>query len=889
MGRRVTCLLGDWTDRYPLRRAGIFLIVLKNNILATSECEYGGSELTDVKALVDALTLEEKATLTAGEDMLSTVAVERMGIPKVHVTDGPSGARGNSLPGMGGAPSTCIPCGSALGATWNPALARALGALVGREARDRGCRGLLAPTVNLHRSPLAGRNFECYSEDPQLSGRLAAGYVQGVQSEGVFATVKHFVGNEAEFERASISSVIDERALRELYLLPFEIAVREGGALAIMTAYNRLNGRWLTQQPALLLDILRDEWGFKGLVMTDWFGVAETTSSLGSGLDLEMPGPARQLGSTLVDAVKNGDVDEADLDAAVGRFLSGLDQIGALDGPAPAIVPKPPTADDIDLLRHAASEATVLLTNDGVLPLTGSSPSRIALLGAHALTPTIMGGGSAQVTPHPSANVVEALTRACGAGTMVVFERGCEPTLSPAVVGGPVLPAPDGFRADTYAGLACDGPVAETRRLEQLRMMKIGLNLESSQGDWSMRVAGTVIPEETGMFRLALSQAGLARVLLNDEVVLDGFTNRPPPGGNDFFGQGSHDLFAEVHFEKGVPVDVVVEYAYSETSIAGFRVGFRTSDSEALLERAVVAAAAADVAIVCVGTSEESETEGRDRTTLALPGRQAELIRRVAAVNDRTVVVVNAAAPVDMAWSGEVAAVLQCWFGGQEMAEGLADVLVGTAEPGGRLPTTIPMRLEHAPSQANFPGENGELRYGEGLFMGYRGYEHSAIAPRFPFGHGLSYTSFDLGEPTLSATDYRPGETIRVTVPVTNSGSRPGSEVVQCYVAPASPRLARPPKELKAFAKVRLEPGETTAVELVLDHRAFAYWDPGQDDWNDVLALLPEMFLFLSPPVERRERGWQVDAGHYEILIGRSSNDIAISRTIQVPDVANGS
>ena len=240
-----------------------------------------------------------------------------------------------------------------------------------------------------------------------------------------------------------------------------------------------------------------------------------------------------------------------------------------------------------------------------------------------------------------------------------------------------------------------------------------------------MRVSGTVVPEETGIFQLALAQAGLARLLVNDEVVLDGFTNRPPPGGNDFFGQASQDLVADVHFEKDVPVDMVVEYAFSDTSLAGFRVGFRTADGDALLERAVAAAAAADVAIVCVGTSAETETEGRDRTTLALPGRQAELVRRVAAANNRTVVVVNAAAPVDMEWADDVAAVLQCWFGGQEMAGGLVDVLVGTAEPGGRLPTTLPIRLEHAPSHANFPGENGQLRYGEGLFMGYRGYEHN--------------------------------------------------------------------------------------------------------------------------------------------------------------------
>ncbi len=870
-----------------MRDGEIFLIVLKNHILVIPEWEFGGSELANVKSLIHSLTLSEKAALTAGEDLFSTVAVGRLGIPQVRVTDGPNGARGNSLPGAGGPPSTCIPCGSAIGASWNPALARELGALVGREARDRGCRGLLAPTVNLHRSPLAGRNFECYSEDPLLSGCLAAGYVQGVQSEGVFATVKHFAGNEAEFERSSISSVIDERSLRELYLLPFELAVREGGALAIMTAYNRLNGRWLTQQPAFLLDILRDEWGFEGLVMTDWFGVTETTTSLGAGLDLEMPGPARGLGSAVVAAIEDGDVDESDLDAAVSRLLGGLDRIGALDAPAPTPDPKPPTAVDLDLIRRAAAESVVLLSNDGVLPLAPASSARIALLGSHAATPTIMGGGSAQVTPHHVASLLDTLSAACGPAAVVAYERGCEVTLSPAVVGGSVLRAPDGFRADTFGGLELRGPVTESRRLEHLRMMKLGLGFRPTTGEWSMRVTGTVIPEETGVFQLALAQAGLARLLVNDEVVLDGFTNHPAPGGRDFFGQASQDLVTDILFEEGVPAEFVVEYAYRDTTAAGFRVGFRTPDTDALLERAVAAAGAADVAIACVGTTGETETEGRDRTAFTLPGRQEELIRRVAAVNDRTVVVVNAASPVAMDWAADVGAVLQCWFGGQEMAAGLADVLVGTAEPGGRLPTTIPLRLEHAPSHANFPGENGELRYGEGLFMGYRGHEHSAIAPRFPFGHGLSYATFRMGEPALSADVYRSGETLAVSVPVTNSGARAGSEVVQCYVAPTSARLARPPKELKAFAKVWLEAGETTVVELVLDRRAFAYWDPGQDDWDDVQALLPEMFNLLSPPVPRRERGWQIEAGRYDILIGRSSEDIATSCSIQVPDDAN--
>jgi len=357
--------------------------------------------MADVDALVAALTLEEKAALTAGGDMFATTPVERVGIPRVNVTDGPSGARGQHYPGAGGAPSSCIPCGSAVGATWDPDLAEALGALVGREARDRGCLGLLAPTVNLQRSPLAGRNFECYSEDPLLSGRLAAGYVRGVQSQGVFATVKHFVGNEAEFERMTISSVIDERALRELYLVPFELAVKEGGALGIMTSYNRVNGRWVTEQRSLLIDLLRDEWGFEGLVMTDWFAVADTATSLGAGLDLEMPAPGKALGPKVVEAVREGTVAEADLDAAVGRLLRGLDRIGALDAPEPPVEPRPPGPDDVALLRRAAAAAAVLLANDGTLPLDGRRLGRVAVIGAPAALPAVVGGGSAQMALHP--------------------------------------------------------------------------------------------------------------------------------------------------------------------------------------------------------------------------------------------------------------------------------------------------------------------------------------------------------------------------------------------------------------------------------------------------------------------------------------------------------
>ena len=807
----------------------------------------------------------------------------------MHVTDGPSGARGSGLPGGGGPPSLCLPCGTAIGATWNPTTAEHLGALVGQEALDRGCRGLLAPTVNLHRSPLAGRNFECYSEDPLLSGRLAAGYVRGVQAKGVFATVKHFAGNDAEFERGTINSVIDERALRELYLLPFEMAVREGGALAIMTAYNRLNGRWLTQQPEFLLDILRDEWGFEGLVMTDWFAVAETTTSLGAGLDLEMPGPGRALGPHVAAAVRGGELAEADLDAAVFRLLSGLDRIGVLDAPEAAQDLKAPSTQSLHLLRQAAAESMVLLSNDGVLPLSLTSLHRLAVIGPHAVAPSVMGGGSAQVTPYPITTPLHALSAHCGADVEIVFERGCEVSSAPAVVGEAVLRAPDGFRGERFVGTEFAGPSVETLELSGLRMVSFGsLAPESVTGDWSMRVTGTVIPEESGTFHLALAQSGSARLFVDGELLLDGFTNPPPRGGRDFFGQASQDLVADVVLERAEPVELTVEFARTRDGLSGFRVGFRTADQDALLERAVAAASDADVVVVCIGTTGETESEGHDRQDLHLPGRQEELIRRVAAVNDRTVVVVNAGAPIDMSWADDVASVLQCWFGGQEMGTALADVLVGQTEPGGRLPTTFPFRLEHSPSHANFPGENGELRYGEGVFMGYRGYEHSDRLPRFPFGHGLSYTTCVIGKPTLSADTLAPGAPIIVSVPVVNTGGRGGSEVVQAYVAPESTRLARPPKELKAFAKVWLEPGETKTVDLVLDARSFAYWDPGQDDWDEVTSMSPDMFNVKTPGAERRTRGWQVDAGRYDVLIGRSSRDIVVSCSVEVPAEADG-
>jgi beta-glucosidase len=837
--------------------------------------------MTDIATLVAELTLDEKAALTAGVDLWSTASVPRLGIPSIQLTDGPNGARG-SRPGPAGPTATCVPCGSALGATWDPRLVERVGALVGRDARAMGARILLAPTVNIHRSPLAGRNFECYSEDPLLAGRVAAGYVRGAQSQGVATTVKHFVGNDAEFERYTISSEIDERALREIYLRPFELAVREGGSRGIMTSYNRVNGRWCTEQPELIAGILRDEWGFDGFVVTDWFGVTGTVASAEAGVDLEMPGPARAFGTELAAAVRAGEVAEGIVDAQVTRLLTVFDRIGAL-GAAEA----EPHGDDqrVDrpedraLARRAATESMVLLANDGLLPLDRSALSTVAVIGPNADRAQIMGSGSASLRPHYLVTPLEALTAALGDGVRVVHERGCDNRRSTPTLGGRSTEAPSGgvgFELEYFADADPGGDVVHRARTPVLELFALeppapGL----PRSGWSLRALTRFTPTESGTHVFTLVQAGRARLTVGDRVVIDGFAD-PPPTGDDFYGMGSVEVEAPVELLAGAAVDVVVEFsALARRGQGALKVGCRPPEPPDLLERAVAAAAEADAAVVVVGTTGEWESEGHDRSSMDLPGAQDELVRRVLDANPATVVVVNAGSPVTMDWAPDARALLQTWFGGQEMAGGLADVLLGDAEPAGRLPMTLPVRLEHNPSFGNFPGENGQVRYGEGVLVGYRWYEARHLPTRFPFGHGGSYTSFAVGEPVLSAPSTTvaasaAGERLVVTVPVTNTGERRGSEVVQCYVAQLAPRLVRPPKELAGFAKVRLDPGETATVRIELDDRAFAYWDAGPTD-GDAIAARAAALPMRRPSGPARTPGWQMDPGRYELHVGRSS------------------
>ncbi|MFM8855902.1 MAG: glycoside hydrolase family 3 protein [Actinomycetota bacterium] len=853
--------------------------------------------MRDIDQLIAELSVDEKALLTTGASMWTTHGIERVGIPSVTVTDGPAGARGPTLPGIGPqVPTLCIPCGSALGATFDVDLLHEIGDALGHQTRTRGARVLLAPTVNLHRSPLSGRNFECYSEDPLLSGRLAAAFIRGVQSHGVATTVKHLVGNETEFERMTIDTVIDERTLREVYLLPFELAVRDGRSLGIMTSYNRVNGAYCTESRWLLEDIVRREWGFEGFFVTDWFAGATTEIAARAGLDLEMPAPPRAYGKVLADAVKDGRVDEADLDRAVRTLLHTYDRLGALDDePMPSVPVDLP--EHRELARRAAAGSIVLLRNETVdgsplLPLAMSDLKRVAVIGPNAERVRIMGGGSAEVRPHHRTPILATLISRLGESVDVRHVSGgsidkTTPMIDPSDVvtdtGSP------GFFVRVFDGAPGSGIELTSFDRPDGRLLLAGRNEPGvPTTGFHFTADGLVSVSHSGDYTVSLVQVSPCTLSVDGQIVIDGVRSAPPRG-EAFFGMGSEEMTAVVRLEADRLHRFVLECdAANKQWVHGAQIGLALVEHGDPVDRAVELARTSDVAVVVVGTTNDWESEGHNRRALDLPGRQEELIRKVAAVNPRTIVLVNTGAPVSMDWAEDVPAALQIWFGGQEMGSAVADVLFGDQDPGGRLPTTIPERIEHTPSFGNFPGEHGQIRYGEGLLIGHRWYEARHLPVRFPFGHGLSYASFDIGEPRFDRLEIMTNgsvdstESLSITVPVTNTSDRAGSHVVQIYVSPVSPAVHRPPQELKAFAKVHLDAGQTTEVALRLDPRDFAYWDPG-DSYR--IALQPQVTGERSIRELADTGRWAIDPGLYEIRVASSSATIdhVVTVTIHKP------
>jgi len=794
------------------------------------------------------LSLEEKISLLAGADNWHTNPITRLGIPSLKVTDGPNGARGAW--GSLATPSACTPVGTALAATWNTNLVEQIGSLLGEEARAKGADILLAPTVNLHRTPLAGRNFECFSEDPYLTAEMAAAYIRGVQSQGVGCCIKHFVCNDQEHQRFSISAEVEERPLRELYLEPFRKAIQTAQPVAVMTAYNRIRGIYASQHDYLLKTILKGEWGYDGLVMSDWGGTYSEAVPAG-GLDLEMPGPARWMKADLVrKALAEGSLTLAGLDDKVRRLLVALLRTGRFAHPHQPVEETLDTPEQRLLLRRAACEAIVLLKNEGVLPLRGIR--RLAVLGANARWAEIMGGGSSTVIPYDTVSPLQGIRRRAGEQVTVEHAIGAFSHRFPPYLPFETLQTTDGqpgWLLEVFDGSKIDGIPILRRQIRRTHLLfgDIPEQFFTNHG-LAARLSGVFLPQESGTHTFWLEATAETDLYLNGQPVLairSGLVQ-------------SQTRQVEVDLTVGVPCQIEIVYrAPSRLPHGWLRLGYLPPHPSDLQGEALELAARSDAVIIVAGLTPDWESEGFDRLDMRLPGDQDELIQRVAAVNPHTVVVLNCGSPVEMPWLEQVNAVVQLWYTGQEQGNALADILFGDVSPSGKLPTTFPLRLQDNPAYINYPGENGKVVYGEGLFIGYRYFDFSEREVLFPFGHGLSYTRFEYSNLQITPSQIQESEDVEISFCITNCGEKPGMEVAQIYVRDVHCRLTRPPKELKAFVKVELQPGESRTVHLHLDREAFWFYDPAK-------------------------AGWQIESGLFEILVGSSSRDIRLRGEVRI-------
>lgn len=764
--------------------------------------------------LLERLSLESKAALVQGADFWTTVPLPEIGLRAMTLSDGPAGVRGPRWDER--EPSLNMPSGSALAASWDLDMAYRYGAAAASEARRKGVDVVLGPTINLHRSPLGGRHFECFSEDPELSAELAAAYVRGLQDNGVAACPKHYVANDSETDRFTADVRIDERALRELYLAPFERAV-EAGAWTIMSSYNAVDGVTMTEND-LLETPLNSEWGFDGVVISDWTAV-RSLDAVSASQDLAMPGPAPAWAG-LVEAVREGRVSEADIDRKVLRILLLAERVGALGDASPS---EPAALDASAFARAAAVEGTVLLRNEGVLPLDAGALASIAVIGHNAREARTQGGGSATVLPESVVSPLDAIRAALPAARIsyelgAVVQEGVT-ELPLAQMTNPATGLP-GLRA-TFVDEDGAALFAEDRRSSAL----VWFGGDAPVATASRLVLETVFtPEESGEVLLGFAGANPGRVFVDGRVVLD---DAPVLEGSDLGAAflNPPSLSARVPVTSGSPITVRAEFAMATAgALAGaMSVTLGTArddtDPEGLIARAVAAAAASDIAVVVVGTNSKVESEGYDRVDLDLPGRQDDLVRAVAATGTPTVVIVNAGSPVVLPWAHEVGAIVLGYFGGQEFGHAIADVLTGAAEPGGRLPTTWPATLAEVPVTDVTPVA-GRLAYREGLHIGYRAWLRADAEPAFPFGHGLGYTTWAWGSAS------RHGDAVEVAL--ANTGERAGKQVVQVYAERADSAVERPVRWLVGFAAVHAAAGETVTATIPVPARRLAHW---AGDW----------------------------------------------------------
>ncbi|KAF2790709.1 glycoside hydrolase family 3 protein [Melanomma pulvis-pyrius CBS 109.77] len=800
----------------------------------------------NVGAILESLTLEEKVSLLAGKDFWETVPIPSKGVPSIKTSDGPNGARGEVF--NGGTRAACFPAAVCSASTWNPDLSRRIGNALAEETLTKGARVLLGPTMCNHRHPLGGRNFESFSEDPLLTGKLAAQLVAGLQEKGVGATVKHFAANEQETERLSVNEIVSERALREIYLKPFEIAIKEANPWAVMTAYNLVNGTHADSHPFLLQKVLRGEWGWKGLVMSDWGGTNSTADALNAGLDLEMPGPTRnRIAKVVIEAVEKGLVSEETINDRARNVLELIQKVGGFENPE---IPPEQSVDEPahrQLIREVAGQGLVLLKNDnGILPLKKDQVKgkKIALLGL-AKEALIHGGGSASLHSHYRISPWEGLHNAFGDDVEFKFAKGAHtyrllPPLDSNCTG---LDGRSGWTIEFFEQGKKENPVKTRNGHKEAAFSPL---LDNGSKWKEILLSATFTPEETGSHYLSCAGIGPTVISINDKVIYEQKHNSEDAMA--FLFGGNPEIQFTYSFTKGESYRIRVHSSPPVTGgndhggilsgLPGFRLGFmyQKEHDEDLVSAAVDLARECDIAIVFTGHSPVWETEGQDQADFHLPkdGSQDKLVDAVASANPKTVVVNSTGVAVAMPWLSKVSAVLQAWFPGQEAGNAIADILSGAVNPSGRLPISWPKRIEDAPAYGNFPGvkKDGQLtvRYEEGVFVGYRHYDRIPKEKlQFPFGFGLSYTTFSLKDGRVSQTSK---ETFKSSVTVSNTGHEAGAAVVQLYVGNATKSKDHPIKTLAAFQKVFLEAGQEKTVELSLELKDFAFFDEGSGSWK---------------------------------------------------------
>jgi beta-glucosidase len=789
------------------------------------------------------MTLDDKASLLSGTGF-STAALPRLGIPAMNFSDGPHGVRTDGNP-----PMTAFPVGISIAATFSPDLIQQMGMVLGEEARGDDKHVLLGPAVNIQRFPLGGRNFEYFTEDPYLNGVIGAAWVKGVQSEGVGASVKHFVANNQELNRNFSNSVIDERTLHEIYLAGFEKIVRDAKPWTIMASYNRINGTYATENSALLRDVLKGDWGFDGLVMSDWGAVHSTAAVINGGTDLEMP-TGQFLAPFAKDAVLTKQVEESTIDDAVRRLLRLAIRTGALDARHPVGTIGTPA--HLAMAQKVAEQSIVLLKNDrNLLPLAANI-HKLVLIGPNVLPFTIQGSGSSQVSPTRVVSLIDAIKAQAGTGVQITYV--------PGVPNDDRIPTADSSLFSVGKDRAQSG--LKLQYLDQFGR-SLSNEVESHPFDGALfpnvapdkfksaqrLLAGTFWADTAGEYKFGVTGPGEPTLSIDDSEVVSGNKNLvpyvlfdvnvPEHVGSVTLKPGPHNFRLQVlpGADIALPAYISVGVQRPVGSIA----------------QAVAAAKAADQVVLVVGSSPFADTEGEDRASMELFGQQNAMVSAVLAANPKTVVVLNTGGPVTMPWVNQSHALIEAFYPGQEGATALARILFGAVNPSGRLPETFPLRLADNPAYTSYPNDR-EAIYGEGVFVGYRWYDKRQMDVLFPFGHGLSYTNFGyagLKLPSQSRND----TPVSVSLTITNKGTREGAEVVQLYVAPENAPLPRPLRELKGIARVNLASGASQSVSFLLTPRDFSYWD-----------VVTHKFV--------------AAAGKYRIDVGASSRDIRQSGEI---------